>query len=83
MIVSIAPLPPLVLDAIGFQTNRAFKLCMTGEQGTNYEVQASSNLGISNWIVLGVMENTNGIWRYSDLTATNTAYRFYRTRELP
>ncbi len=83
IIVTIAPLPPLAVYPVGFQTNRAFKLCMTGEEGTNYEVQASSDLGGANWSVLGVMQNTNGIWRYSDLTATNAAFRFYRTRQLP
>ena len=80
--VSITPLSELVLDPVGFQTNRAFKLCMTGEPGTNYEIQASTNLGASNWFVLGVMQNTNGIWRYSDATATNSA-RAYRARQLP
>jgi hypothetical protein len=83
VIVTIAPLPALALYPVGFQTNRAFKLCMSGEEGTNYEVQASSDLAGSNWAVLGVMQNTNGIWRYSDLTATNAALRFYRTRQLP
>jgi hypothetical protein len=56
---------------------------MTGEEGTNYEVQGSSDLAGPNWTVLGVMQNTNGIWRYSDLTATNAPLRFYRTRQLP
>jgi hypothetical protein len=81
--VSITPLAELVLDPIGFQTNRAFKLCMTGEAGTNYEIQASTNLAATNWTVLGVMQNTNGIWRYSDVTATNSAFRVYRARQLP
>jgi hypothetical protein len=81
--VSITPLAELLLDPIGFQTNRAFKLCMTGEVGTNYEIQASTNLGTANWTALGVMQNTNGIWRYSDVTATNSAFRAYRARQLP
>ena len=66
-----------------FQTNRAFKLCMTGEAGTNYEILASTNIAGTNWTVLGVMQNTNGIWRYSDVTATNSPSRVYRARQLP
>jgi hypothetical protein len=56
---------------------------MGGEAGTSYEVQATTNLDSSNWIVLGVMQNTNGIWCYSDPTATNSSFRAYRTRQLP
>jgi hypothetical protein len=81
--VQLGTLPTLVLDEIGFQTNRAFKLCMIGETGTNYQVLASDDLSPSNWLVLGTMENTNGIWRYSDTTATNSAHRYYRARQLP
>jgi hypothetical protein len=33
----------------------------------------------ANWTQLGLMENTNGIWRYYDNgTMTNRPYRFYR-----
>ena len=81
--VSITPLALRVLDPIGFQTNRAFKLCMAGQPGTNYQLQASDNLSATNWTALGTMENTNGIWRYSDTTATNSNHRYYRARQLP
>ena len=64
--VNITTLPLLTLDPIGFQANRSFKLLMLGEAGTNYQLQASDNLGTTNWPVLGLMENTNGIWRYFD-----------------
>ena len=37
------------------------------------------NLPQSNWTQLGLMENTNGIWRYfDDGTLTNRSRRFYR-----
>jgi hypothetical protein len=29
------------------------------------------------------MESTNGIWRFSDTTATNFLQRFYRATQLP
>jgi hypothetical protein len=81
--VNISTFPLLTLDPVGFQTNRAFKLCMTGEAGTNYEIQMKTNLAATNWVVLGTMQNTNGIWRFSDVTASNSTFRAYRARQLP
>jgi hypothetical protein len=80
--VHLGTFPTLVLDPVGFQTNRAFKLCMLGEAGTNYQVIANDDLNTSNWLVLGTMENTNGIWRFSDSAATNSSHRFYRAQLL-
>jgi len=81
--VNFSALPMLTLDPVGFQTNRAFKLCMIGETGTNYEIQVKTNLAGTNWTVLGTMQNTNGIWRFSDVTASNSTFRAYRARQLP
>lgn len=83
VVVTFVTLPEGMLDAVGFQTNRAFKLCMEALAGKTNRVEASDNLSLTNWTDLGVMENTNGIWRFSDLTATNSAHRYYRTRQLP
>ena len=73
----------LALDPVGFQANRAFKLCISGETGVSYEIQARTNLSATNWTVLGTMQNTNGIWRYSDVTTSNSTSRAYRARQLP
>jgi hypothetical protein len=82
-VVNIATLPVLVLDPIGFQTNLAFKLCMCGVEGTTNRIEASDDLNSTNWTDLGAMENTNGIWRFSDKTATNFVHRYYRARQAP
>lgn len=82
VLVTMTTLPVRRLDAVGFQTNGAFKLCMCGETGSNYVVEAASDLSLSNWSALGTMENTNGIWRFLDTTATNATRRFYRARQL-
>ncbi len=82
VVVTVATLPVHVLDPVGFQTNKAFKLCMCGEPGSNYVVEAVSALGTTNWFTLGPMENTNGIWRFLDTTVTNAPHRFYRARQL-
>ena len=81
--MTITNLPLLTLDGIAYQTNGAFKLCMLGVPGTNYQVWVSTNLATPGWISLGTMENTNGIWRFLDLAATNSPYRFYRAKPLP
>jgi hypothetical protein len=80
--VTITTLPLLTLDAVGFQTNRAFKLLMLGVAGTNYQVLASTNLAVPGWTILGTMESTNGIWRFFDTAATNSS-RFYQAKQLP
>jgi len=77
-------IPPLSNYLVGgMQTNGAFKICMVAQTGSDYSVLAITNLGTTNWANLGVMEATNGIWRYTDLAATNFLYRFYRARQLP
>jgi hypothetical protein len=80
--VTITTLPLLNLDAVGFQPNLTFKLCMLGVAGTNYQVLASTNLAVPGWTLLGTMENTNGIWRFIDTAATNSP-RFYQAKQLP
>jgi hypothetical protein len=80
--VNITTLPLLTLDPIGFQSN-SFKLLMLGQTGTNYQVLANTSLSSSNWISLGIMQNTNGIWRFFDSTATSFPDRFYRAKALP
>jgi len=46
-------------------------------------VLASTNLNPTNWVVIGAMEPTNGIWRFIDDGVTNLPYRFYRAEQLP
>ncbi len=70
--------PQHVLIPAGIQSNGAFKFCMLGETGRTYSALANTNLKTTNWVSLGTMEATNGIWRYSDLAATNFPMRYYR-----
>jgi hypothetical protein len=72
--------PLHILQLGGVRTN-AFKICMLGETGSNYMLLATTNLAVpqATWTQLGLMENTNGIWRYLDVgTITNRPLRFYR-----
>lgn len=81
--IHLVTLPPHVLTMGGRRTND-FKICMAGEAGSNYMIFATTNLNepFGNWTELGLMEHTNGIWRYLDLgTITNRPHRFYRARQ--
>ena len=71
------------LVAGGFRTNGAFKLCMLGQAGSNYQVLASTDLNTTNWIPLGLMEPTNGIWRLLDAGAFTNGWRFYLAEQVP
>lgn len=74
-------LPLHVLDLGGKVAGGAFKFCMLGEPGSNYLVLSATNVDQppGEWVPLGLMENTNGIWRYFDQgTVTNRPMRYYR-----
>ena len=75
-------LEELTLGGFAPTTNRSFEVCILGRAGTNYVLLASTNLAGTNWVNLGEMENTNGIWRYF-AAATNLPRRFYRTQQVP
>jgi hypothetical protein len=68
-----------VLTLGGVRDTNNFKLCMVGQTGSNYVVQAITNLTTTNWVDLGLMNYTNGIYRYFDNgTLTNRPARYYR-----
>jgi hypothetical protein len=56
---------------------------MAGDTGWNYQVLASTDLNPTNWIPLGLMDPTNGIWRLLDTSAFTNGWRFYRVEQLP
>jgi hypothetical protein len=80
--VNFYTLPLHVLNPIGILTNGAFKICMLGQAGKDYSVQANTNLNTTNWINIGTMEVTNGAWRFLDTNTTSFNRRFYRARQL-
>ncbi len=83
--VASITLPLHTLTLGGVRTN-GFKVCMVGETGSNYLVFATTNISapLATWTNLGLMENTNGIWRYDDAgTITNRPHRFYRAKQSP
>ena len=81
--VAVVSCPLHWLVAGGFRTNGAFKLCMLGETGRDYQLLASTNLNTTNWTPIGIMESTNGIWRLLDGGASTNHWRFYRAERVP
>lgn len=77
-------MPLHVLTLGGIRATNTFKFCMLGEEGRSYEVLANTNLNTTNWDALGVMENTNGIWRFIDTNnISDFPQHYYKARQLP
>ena len=67
----------------GIRNTNTYKICMAGYVGTNYTIIASTNLltPATNWVNIGPMEYTNGIFRFVDNgPLTNRPGRFYRAK---
>lgn len=78
-LVTVAILPPPVLQALGFMgsTNWGFELSFEGVSNATYAVQASTNL--VNWTRLGsASQPSPGQFFFLDSGATNWPRRYYR-----
>ncbi|HEY1490702.1 MAG TPA: hypothetical protein VGF90_06650, partial [Verrucomicrobiae bacterium] len=75
--VTANPLPPKILS--GYFTNGLFHLAGVGGMNLQYQVQASSNLGITNWQTIGTATADGaGMIQFDDTNATKQPQRFYR-----
>ncbi len=69
------PLRPILSGAF---TNGGFQLSGLGSDNAAYQVQACTNLAVTNWLTIGVANaDGNGNILFEDFSATN-AQRFYR-----
>ena len=77
-VVSVAP-PALAGAAVLPDGN--FQLTLTGTVGQGYKILASSDVAapLNTWTVLQTGTLPTATYQYTDLTATNYAYRFYAT----
>ncbi|HLH55751.1 MAG TPA: hypothetical protein VKY92_19275 [Verrucomicrobiae bacterium] len=63
-------------------TNGTFVFNVQGPPGTQFEIQAATNLNANTaWIKIGGLTNVSGVASFID-TATNLNWRFYRARQL-
>ena len=74
-VVSTNNAPPR-LGAPFLSADGHFQFTLTGTPQSRYELQASIDL--TNWSTLATLVNSNGLFQYSDPTATNFGRRFYR-----
>ncbi len=65
-----------------FSTN-SVKLCMEGEPGKDYDLEASPSVETPSWNVIGQMSPTNGLWQFIDTNLTSFPQRYYRAIRLP
>lgn len=52
-----------------------------GDPGWTCLMEASTNLWLSNWVLLGPVTGSNGMFEFVDDFATNASQRFYRIRK--
>lgn len=64
-----------VSTGIGMTTG-GFKLQLSGPAGSNYVIQASTDL--KNWIPISTNAAPTGTVSFTDTAATNLAFRYYR-----
>jgi uncharacterized repeat protein (TIGR03806 family) len=67
---------PLLFTSAAFTTSNTFQLGFFGTPGSNYVLQASTNL--LNWTLLSTNVAPTNMFNLYDLGATNFPYRFYR-----
>jgi endonuclease/exonuclease/phosphatase family metal-dependent hydrolase len=82
--ISGAPIPPPIaapasLRSAGF-TNQQFTFNLSGSLGSNYIIQAASDLTLSNWISL---QTNTSPFKFSDSNAISFPARFYRALASP
>ena len=71
----------IVLSSSGLN-NGMFGFSLQSQAGSQFEVQATTNLtSSSNWVTVGTLTNASGAVSFTD-TATNFPGRFYRVRQL-
>ncbi len=67
---------PMYFTSAMFNTNSVFQLGFAGSSGSNYVLQASTNL--TDWTSLNTTLATTNFFNLFDTGATNFPYRFYR-----
>jgi hypothetical protein len=69
--------PVLGFGSVPPLTANGFNLMLQGPIGSNYVIQASTNL--VNWQTVTSFLSTTWLTYFNDIAATNSPYRFYRT----
>jgi hypothetical protein len=72
------PSLPGHFDLISVLPDGSVQLTMSGSPNTNYTLLAATNWDA--WAALNLLPSSNGLFQYTDTTATNSTQRFYRLK---
>jgi hypothetical protein len=79
--VLLVPVVPGLATPV-IASNGVFAFGLTGQPGKVYLLEASTNLGQTNWTIIGTNTmGTNGVWQFSDSASTNLSSRYYRAKQ--
>jgi GH25 family lysozyme M1 (1,4-beta-N-acetylmuramidase) len=76
-----AMVQPPQFQSITVLSNGVVQMVLSGQTGSSYEIDGSSNL--VNWIPVTNFVNTNGTYQFTDMSSTNNPFGFYRAKLLP
>jgi len=76
---------PPAIHAVALNSNNGFNLNLSGTPGYTYILEATTNLlPPANWLPLATgTPGTNGVWSFTDPSATNFPFQFYRLKLAP
>ena len=77
-VVVIGTVTPITLNVVSNSLANGFGLQLSGPQGSNFVIEASSDL--NNWSPIYTNKAPQGTISYTDTAATNYPSRFYRAR---
>ncbi|MDB6122573.1 MAG: hypothetical protein JWQ71_1566 [Pedosphaera sp.] len=72
---------PAQFQSINELPDGTINLSLSGELGSHYALDGSSNL--VDWIEITNFANSNGTYQFNDGSSTNSSLRFYRARLIP
>jgi PKD repeat protein len=75
IVLTLVAVPTQLCQPLIINGNQV-QLCLTGELGRTYNIEASSDL--SNWTLLATAVNTNGTLSFIDRAMSNFSQRYYR-----
>ncbi len=73
---------PPAISATAFNFDSGFNLNLSGSPGYTYILEATTNLlPVGNWLPIATNTlGTNGVWSFTDTSATNFPFQFYRLK---
>jgi len=80
-VLTVLTLPPAI-TGVAANPDGSFTLNLAGTSGETYVLETTTNLVlITGWQPIATnMPDTNGVWQFNDVEATNFAQRFYRLK---